>query len=217
MVISERQSPFTESLIRSALEPYHVHLTQSLVGQISAYADLLVSWNQKISLTSLRDPAEILKILFGESLLAAHLLPIDEGRLADVGSGAGFPGLALRLYRPKLDLVLIEANSKKAVFLSEIVRRLHIDHALVFPGRTEDYSKPAGQFDFITARAVGHFGELLDWTNMALAPQGRVLLWVGAAGTKEVLREPGWVWEDPLLLPESRGRYILSGRRSLTR
>lgn len=212
----KRQPSFTESLITSALEPYHLHLTHDLLGQISAYADLLMSWNQKISLTSLHDPAEIIKIHFGESLFAANSLPIDEGRLADVGSGAGFPGLGLRLYCPKLHLVLIEANSKKAAFLSEVVRRLHVDHAQVFRGRTEDYPEHAGQFDFITARAVGHFGELLDWANRALAAQGRVLLWVGAAGTRQILREPGWIWEDPVLLPESRGRYILCGRRFST-
>lgn len=212
--MAQRQSSFSETLMRSALEPYEVQLTRELAAQISAYADLLIAWNRKISLTSLHDPIEILKVHFGESLFAAHLLHLEEGRLADVGSGAGFPGLVLKVSCPKLHVTLLEANSKKATFLSEVVRKLGIDGVCVFCGRMETYPQREGQFDFITSRAVGHFEELLHWASTMLSNRGVVVLWAGDAGIQKIRREPGWSWEKPVLLPESRQRYVLVGRRS---
>ncbi|MFY9530419.1 MAG: 16S rRNA (guanine(527)-N(7))-methyltransferase RsmG [Candidatus Acidiferrales bacterium] len=212
--MAQRRSSFSETLIRSALEPYEVQLTRELAAHISAYAELLSAWNRKISLTSLHDPIEILKVHFGESLFAAHLLQLEEGRLADVGSGAGFPGLVLKVYRPKLHLTLIEANSKKAAFLSEVVRKLGIGSVRVFCGRMETYPEREGQFDFITCRAVGRFEELLYWASKTLATQGAVVLWAGDSGIQKIRREPGWSWEDPARLPESGQRYVLIGRPS---
>jgi 16S rRNA (guanine527-N7)-methyltransferase len=212
--MAQRQSSFCETLIRSALEPYEVQLTRELAAQISAYAELLIAWTRKISLTSLRDPIEILKVHFGESLFAAHLLQLEEGRLADVGSGAGFPGLVLKVARPRLHLTLIEANSKKATFLSEVVRKLGIDGVRVFCGRMETYPEREGQFDFITSRAVGHFEKLLHWASTMLSTRGTVVLWAGDSGIQKVRREPGWSWENSVLLPKSRQRYVLVGRPS---
>src|SRR5271156_2910307 len=100
--------------IRAALKPYGVAANDLLCEQIRMYIDLLLRWNQKTSLTTVTDPTEILRFHFGESLFAAGCVPIRHGRLADVGSGAGFPAVPIRMVSEGLEVILVESNQKKA-------------------------------------------------------------------------------------------------------
>ena len=109
---------------------------------------------------------------------------------------------------PKLYLTLIEANSKKCAFLSEIVRNVGIDHVSVVNSRMEDF--PRG-FDFITARALGQHRELMAWSIENLSQAGRLVLWLGEDDTTQISRTPGWLWASPILIPGSKGRFILAG------
>ena len=93
-----------------------------------------------MSLTTVTNPNEILKFHFGESLFAAPAAQISDGRLADVGSGAGFPGLAIRILVEPLEVMLIESNTKKAAFLSEVSRELCLKDVEVFRGRMENFA-----------------------------------------------------------------------------
>src|SRR5438094_5607441 len=96
-------------------------LSGAQAKQLSLYLDLLLKWNSKINLTAVRDPEEIVTRHFGESLFAARQLfpePIA-GTVIDVGSGAGFPGIPIKIWNDAADLTLIESNQKKAVFLHE--------------------------------------------------------------------------------------------------
>src|SRR5689334_6164175 len=102
------------------LTPYYPMYSVHLGDRIRAYIALLSEWNRKISLTAVTDPIEIVKFHFGESLFAAYTLEIGDGRLADVGSGAGFPGIPIALAVPCVQVTLIEANAKKAAFLYEV-------------------------------------------------------------------------------------------------
>src|SRR5450755_4300804 len=105
-----------------ALEPYGVALSSAMAVAIRKYIDLLLVWNEKISLTAITSEIDILRYHFGESLFALGAIPINSGRLADLGTGAGFPGLALKIASPSMELTLIESNRKKCAFLGEIVR-----------------------------------------------------------------------------------------------
>src|SRR5437588_1463666 len=122
------------ALIASLLAPFlpPPGLSQSQLQSVSNHLDLLLQWNSKINLTSVRSPEEIVTRHFGESLFLAHTLFPNERtsqwsgepiQCIDVGSGAGFPGLPLKLYLPRLDVVLIESQSKKATFLKEAIRK----------------------------------------------------------------------------------------------
>ena len=109
--------------IAELLHEYYPSPGDALLAQLSAYLDLLVKWNHRTNLTSIRDPEEIVRRHFGESLFVARHLPECE-TLLDLGSGAGFPGLPIQLVRPELRVTLAESQHKKASFLREAVRTL---------------------------------------------------------------------------------------------
>jgi 16S rRNA (guanine527-N7)-methyltransferase len=193
------------------LLPYGYRPDPRFCERLRAYVSLLLRWNSKISLTTVTDPAEIVKFHFGESLFAVPAVQIKRSRLADVGSGAGFPGLPIAMAVPSLELTLIESNAKKCAFLSEVVRSLELDGVTVFHGRMEDLQPDSGKFDFVTARALGQHEELLSWAAGHLAPSGRLVLWLGEEDADNISRSPGWKWGDRVLIPGSKRRYLLVG------
>jgi 16S rRNA (guanine527-N7)-methyltransferase len=197
--------------LQAELKPYGVEASLELCASIQRYVALLMRWNKRISLTTITDPAEVVRFHFGESLFAASAVSIRGGRLADVGSGAGFPGLALRLADPDLRVTLIESNVKKATFLSEIVRDLKLDHVTVSRARMGDFSSAANGFDFVTARALGKHDELLTWASKTLSGSGRVILWLGEDDCTTISRKSGWNWCNPTHIPGSKRRFLLVG------
>src|SRR5712692_3197786 len=200
------------AMVRRSLEPYGIRPSPSQAEAIQRYVALLLQWNQKLNLTSLRNPPEILQRHFGECMFAASAVPISSGRLADVGSGAGFPGLALKIACPELEVVLVESNMKKSAFLSEVVRFLNLDGVEVVRSRMENLSVGPGFASFVSARAVGHFDGILRWARKALSEEGQVLLWLGAADAEEVSSRHGWRWREPIEIPGSQRRVLLIGR-----
>ena len=201
--------------IESAIRPYHVPIGPGMADKIRAYVSLLLKWNRTISLTTVTDPTEILKFHFGESLFSISELKFGGSRLADVGSGAGFPGFPLAMAVPALDVVLIESNARKCAFLSEVKRDLQLSNVTVFRGRMEDFPAAPPKFDFITARAIGHHDELLAWARKHLSADGKIVLWIGDEDVREISLVPHWNWEKSILIPGSERRYLLAGSPSI--
>ncbi len=111
--------------IATLLTPYlEGEAPPELYPQLSTYLDLLLKWNARTNLTAIRDPEEIVRRHFGESLFAGQHIPPDARTLLDFGSGAGFPGLPIQLLRPEITVTLAESQNKKATFLREVVRTL---------------------------------------------------------------------------------------------
>lgn len=207
--------PISNSQIEKLLDRYSVAIPDGLSASIRTYISMLLKWNSKISLTTVINPNEILKFHIGESLFAASAVPIKNGRLADVGSGAGFPGLPLAMLLPQLDVVLIESNLKKATFMSEVIRTLDLRNAMVWRGRMEEMSvEGADRLEFITARALGHHDNLLAWSKKALSPAGRLILWLGSDEAARISKAEGWRWLNPMPIPDSERRVILVGSPS---
>lgn len=188
------------------LAPFVTDLSDTQLGQISTYIDLLLRWNARINLTAVRAPEEIVTRHFGESLFAAcHLLPAATA--IDVGSGAGFPGLPLKIYDPALRLALIESNSKKAAFLKEVCRALTFTDVDVFCGRAEAF---AGQAELVTLRAVERFRQILPVAAPLVAPSGRLALLIGASQATTVARLlPGFRLSPAIPIPHSSSRILL--------
>jgi 16S rRNA (guanine527-N7)-methyltransferase len=153
----------------------------ALYGQLSLYLDLLLKWNAKTNLTAIRDPEEIVRRHFGESLFAGrHVAPCRT--LLDFGSGAGFPGLPIQLLHPEISVTLAESQNKKATFLREVVRSLGLTTE-VWDKRVEDMPG-SRRFDVVCMRAVDAMeiavpaaearvragGQLAILTTKAMAP-----------------------------------------------
>ncbi|MGP8155893.1 MAG: 16S rRNA (guanine(527)-N(7))-methyltransferase RsmG [Candidatus Acidiferrales bacterium] len=199
--------------IYQLIDPYGFTVTDSFATGVLKYISLLLRWNQRISLTAVTDPIEIIRFHFGESLFAIPSVPIQDGRLADVGSGAGFPGFPLAMANPALHVTLIESDTKKAAFLSEAVRELALPNASVFRGRMDDLPIAPFGFEFITARALGQHKDLLKWSSERLSDRGEVVLWLGEADAISISNDAAWHWDPPIHIPGSKRRFLLAGTR----
>lgn len=210
--------------INGLLKPFlTAPLEEAQLSNISTYIDILLKWNRKVNLTAIRKPEEIVTRHFGESLFAAgHLLAgylpgsaeISGGttcNVVDVGSGAGFPGIPLKIFAPAIRLTLIESNQKKATFMREVLRILNAKQADVYAGRAEEF--PTGAADLVTLRAVEHFESALALAAGLVRPGGRLGLLIGdvQAIRLEALT-PGFVWAPPVPVPLSAQRVLSVGR-----
>jgi len=197
--------------IQSWLLPFDVILSTFQLEQVQKYISLLLLWNQKISLTSIENPQELVSRHFGESFFGANFIENGGCRLADVGSGAGFPGLALKIAVPKLQVSLIEQDTRKVAFLNEAIRALELNGVKVHRSSYEALAPEIAKFDVIVARAVGDHKSLLKWAAPRLSESGQAVLWIGAEDAARVSVLGGWKWDLPQALPNSKNRVLLSG------
>jgi 16S rRNA (guanine527-N7)-methyltransferase len=189
-----------------------VAFPDDLLSRVSTYLDLLLRWNTRTNLTGIRSPEEIVTRHFGESFFAAQQI-LRSGnsaeRLADVGSGAGFPGVPIKLWLPELYVCLVESHQKKVTFLRETIRALGISDIEVKATRAEQISQT---FDIVTVRAVERFGRVLPVAAKLLSPGGRLVLLIGedqVSAAKAIL--PALGWENPYLIPNSQNRVVFMG------
>lgn len=210
-----------------------------LYQHISTYIDLLLRWNARINLTAIRDPEQIVTRHFGESLFAAQILfPFkahmgtagsarkekcqDEREwvvkgnhqisVADLGSGAGFPGIPLKLWAPHISLTLIESNHKKTAFLREAARALTLTNINIQNARAE--TLPEQAFDLVTLRAVERFEKILPKAANLLVQAGALALLIGTSQLAEARATlPSLSWSDPVPIPQSKARILAIAHR----
>src|SRR6202158_2129414 len=207
-------APPPADAIRRALSEFQLSVIDKQVLQIQQYIRILLTWNEKVNLTAIRDPLEILYRHFCESMYAAGAVPLETGRLADVGSGGGFPGLPLKILRPDLQVFLVESNVKKATFLAEVVRELELTNASVVVSRYEELGEELTPLDVVCSRAVGEFAPFLEWAGSERVAAGQVILWIGGRDLEEIRRISGWEWREPIAVPKSLRRFLLVGDRT---
>src|ERR1700693_1836518 len=212
-MLTKDATPLSASAIRKALGEFQLQPTPEQVSIVQRYMAALMAWNEKVNLTAIRDPLEILYRHFCESMYAAAALPLQTGRLADVGSGGGFPGLALKIARPELQVFLIESNVKKATFLAEIVRELGFKDVRVLVSPYEELGEEVAPLDFVCSRALGEFGKFLGWAGAAQVAATQAILWVGGRDIDEIKKIGGWLWREPISIPRSLQRFLLVGDR----
>ncbi len=206
-------SPLTDEAILSALGEFQITATFKQVQQIQQYIAVLLKWNDKINLTAIRDPREILYRHFCESMFAAVAVPVENGRLADVGSGGGFPGIPMKIMRPELHVFLVESNVKKATFLAEVVRDLELTNTRVLVNRFEALAEDVAPLDYACSRALGEFAPFLAWAGSEAIAAKQVILWIGERDREEVQKISGWNWRAPIQVPQSLRRILLVGAK----
>lgn len=194
-------------------------LDRALATPLLDYLALLVRWNGTYNLTAVRDPAEMIaKHLLDSLAMHPFVEPIavTGGRLADLGTGAGLPGIPLAIARTGLRVTLVESAGKKARFLREAVRQLGLQHVQVAESRIEALDEP-GAFDAITARALATLPLILELGGHLLKPGGRLLAMKGAYPAEELAAlPPGWALQacHPLRVPglDAERHLVIVGR-----
>jgi len=203
------------AVIRRALEEFKLPAYDDQVLQIQQYIKILLTWNDKVNLTAIRDPLEILYRHFCECMFAGISVPLEKGRLADAGTGAGFPGLPLKILRPGLQVFLIESNLKKATFLAEVIRELGLKEAQVLVRRYEELGEEITPLDYVCSRALGEYAKFLDWAHSDALGAKQMILWIGANDLPEIRKNLNWEWHEPIPVPNSLRRLILVGTKKL--
>jgi len=209
------EKPLSADVIRRALCDFKITIDNTQVVLIQRYISVLLHWNEKLNLTAIRDPLDILHRHFCESMYGGVAVEVF-GRLADIGSGPGFPGIPLKILRPELELFLVESNIKKGTFLAEVVRELELTNARVLISRYEELGEELAPLDFVCSRALGEFGPFLKWAGSEQLSARRLLLWIGGRDLDEVQKVRSWEWQEPILVPNSLRRYILQGTKKLS-
>jgi 16S rRNA (guanine527-N7)-methyltransferase len=209
----EGDKPLSEATIRHALGEFQITVDEQQVIYIQQYIRVLRHWNEKLNLTAIREPLEILYRHFCESMFAVGAIPLEGGRLADIGSGPGFPGLPIKILKPEIQLFLVESNIKKGTFLAEVIRELGLSDARVLISRYEELGEELAPLDYVCSRAVGEFGSFLDWASSDKVSASKVILWLGGRDLDEVRKSLEWDWAQPIAVPQSLRRYLLLGTK----
>jgi 16S rRNA (guanine527-N7)-methyltransferase len=174
-----------------------------------AYLELLLLWNQRFSLTAVRDPDQIIQRHFVECAFVARHLPQDIADLLDYGSGAGLPGIPIAICRPEISVTLAEAHGKKASFLREAVRVLDLDGE-VYDGRVE--AMPEREFDAVAMRAVEKM-DLAIPLALQRVKHYLVLLTTERSDRARGSAVPGLEWLEPISIPNTKQMVLEIGRR----
>jgi 16S rRNA (guanine527-N7)-methyltransferase len=186
-------------LLRSKLAGV-CELSGEQIARLARHYELLCRWNKVLNLTSVRSLEEAVERHYCESVFAACHLPDDAASVADIGSGAGFPGYPIAVVRPQCGVVLIESHRRKAAFLKEACREL--TNVQVVAARAEDV---AGPFEWVVSRAV-KYGDIAE-TLMKLGENAELL-----TGEVRAADMPGFEWQPPISLPWGERRYMWLGK-----
>jgi 16S rRNA (guanine527-N7)-methyltransferase len=175
-------SNYKELLREMALVKLGIKLDDTQVEQFSIYADLLIEWNERVNLTSITDPQEIVIKHFIDSLTLGQYMKAH--KLADIGTGAGFPGIPLKILHPELHVFLVDSLAKRLDFLKVVIDQLGLHQVETIHSRAEDFgrdSKYRESFDRVTSRAVARLPVLLEYAVPLLKKNG---IFLAAKGTQ---------------------------------
>lgn len=155
-----------KSLKKDALE-FGIELSDYQLKQFYDYYELLIEWNEKINLTAITDFNEVLKKHFLDSISLVKAVPLDGSfTLIDIGTGAGFPGIPIKIAFPNIKVTLLDSLNKRVIFLEEVISKLGLTEIEAIHGRAEDFAKEGmlrESFDYSVSRAVANLSSLCEF------------------------------------------------------
>lgn len=152
--------------LRSISREYGLDINEDMAKKFAKYSELLLEWNQKMNLTAITDPKEIIIKHFVDSLLLLSAVDIQDQSLIDIGTGAGFPGIPLKIAKSEIKLTLLDSLNKRLIFLKEVIDNLALDDVDLIHARAEDGAREERlreSFDIATSRAVASLPALLEY------------------------------------------------------
>ncbi len=169
----------------TSLRQRNIDLTDKAIEQLNFYAKYLKEYNEKINLTAITKYEDVLDKHFYDSLLCVDRKL--EGTLVDVGTGAGFPGVVLKIVFPELNVLLIEPINKRCVFLNSLIEKLDLKNIEVINDRGENYSlNHREEYDYVTARAVSNLNALIEVCGAMVKKDGYFICLRGKDGLIEI-------------------------------
>jgi len=199
---------------RSLLNRFGIELSWDQTHKLGIFLDELEEWNKKTNLTGLSSRQGIINELLIDSMMPTSFMP-DNGHLLDIGSGAGFPAIPIKICKPRLKCQLMEPNSKKISFLKQIIRLAKLEKIDVINGRIEEDKgllHPEG-YDIITSRGLAPLPRFLTWGAPHLAPGGLIVAFLGSQ-SDEALKKSADIIRKHRLFPFKSISYSLSGKSS---
>lgn len=176
--------------IETLVETVDLQVSQAQIEQFGLYKQLLLTWNEKINLTAVRTPQGIEEVHFLDSLSTLLVTgSLENCSLIDIGTGAGFPGLPLKIIFPSLKLTLVESIQKKCRFLQEVVDQLNLESVTILSERAEQLGRDAAhreQYDWVMARAVADLNVLLEYLVPFAKVGGHILAMKGPESPNEL-------------------------------
>lgn len=180
-------------LMTAALENDGIAFDDTALSRLDKYAAMLVEWNEKINLTAITDPEGIVIKHFLDCALLLKYVQIPQGgKVVDVGTGAGFPGMVLKILRPDIELTLLDGLNKRLIFLNEVLKELDLEAKTVHM-RAEEAGRAAAhreKYDLVTARAVARLNTLYEYC-LPLCRVGGIFCAMKGPSAKEELAEAG--------------------------
>jgi 16S rRNA (guanine527-N7)-methyltransferase len=201
-------------LLKNMAADYGIVLTDHQSHLLQVYLEELMRWNRRMNLTGPLTKERMIVELFLDSLIPAPFIPVTAKTL-DVGSGAGFPGVPLKIQGPARNIDLLEINSKKISFLKHVIRLLGLRDIVVIEGRVEEIRTDLAQagYEVVTARAVADLNQVIPWSAPLLSPGGLLVSFLGSGYEKDLKRS------DPMMAEHGLVRhrvipYELPGKRT---
>jgi len=210
---------FKDELIIQA-KKIDVILDEEQIQKFYKYMELLLEWNEKINLTAIVEPRDVILKHFVDSLTICKELQKNK-TLADIGTGAGFPGIPVKILRPDLDITLIDSLNKRVNFLTMVIEALKLEKIIALHGRIEDFGKNKKyreKFDYVTSRAVANLSTLSEYMIPLVKIGGKCICMKGSnideelKNAEKAIKILGGKIEkvDTFLLPDTdMGRNII--------
>ncbi len=179
-----------QKILTDTLSAFDIVLIENQLAQLKQYHELLIEWNEKMNLTALTAPEDVALKHFADSLLLLRYCDIEkEARVIDVGTGAGFPGMVLKIARPDIQLTLLDSLQKRLGFLDEVCNELGFDDVELIHSRAEDGSRTElrDSFDIAVSRAVASLNTLCEYDMPYVKVGGRFIAMKGKEAQEEMV------------------------------
>ena len=177
-----------ESLLRKYLEELDINLNSEQILKFYKYMNLLIEWNKKLNLTAIIEPKNIIIKHFVDSLTISKYIE-ENAKLIDVGTGAGFPGIPLKIYRNDIEVTLLDSLNKRINFLNYVIEDVDLEKIKTIHGRAEEYAREKAyreEFDIATSRAVANMSTLSEYLIPYVKINGMVIAMKGPDIDEEI-------------------------------
>lgn len=195
----------TETEFRGSLEELNIDYDEKKLNQLKRYYELLVEWNEKINLTSITKKEDVYLKHFYDSLTLTKIIDLNDiSTFADIGTGAGFPGIVIKIFFPLLHITLIDSLNKRNEFLKIVIKELDLKNIEVVTSRAEEY-KIRENFDLVTARAVANLHIILE----LLSPLSKKYVVLMKGDATEELKNTDHLYQELALKLTGKEEFLL--------